>query len=177
MVPDWKEHQWTIFKVLLGGEFLGGPVVRLCTFTVEGVGLIPEVHGILQARILEWVAFPFSRGSSQPRDRTQVSHIAGSFFTSWATREANLWMEGSMKVTFLRVCENGDTVTGIISDYGFVGFSQYLLGYFVFFSVLWDCMIKCVGFFFFWSHYAACGNLSSLTRDQTHAPCSGSTEL
>ena len=46
------------------------------------------VHGILQARILEWVAFPFSRGSSQPRDRTQVSCIAGGFFTSWATREA-----------------------------------------------------------------------------------------
>ena len=38
------------------------------------------VHGILQARILEWVAFPFSRGSSQPRDQTQVSHIAGGFF-------------------------------------------------------------------------------------------------
>ena len=46
------------------------------------------VHGILQARILEWVAFPFSRGSSQPRDQTQVSLIAGRFFTSWATREA-----------------------------------------------------------------------------------------
>ena len=46
------------------------------------------VHGILQARILEWVAFPFSRGSSQPRDQTQVSWIAGRFFTSWATREA-----------------------------------------------------------------------------------------
>ena len=46
------------------------------------------VHGILQARILEWVAFPLSRGSSQPRDSTQVSHIAGGFFTSWATREA-----------------------------------------------------------------------------------------
>ena len=44
--------------------------------------------GILQARIQEWVAFPFSRGSSQPRDQTQVSHIAGGFFTSWATREA-----------------------------------------------------------------------------------------
>ena len=40
------------------------------------------VHGILQARILEWVALPFSRGSSQPRDRTQVSRIAGGFFTS-----------------------------------------------------------------------------------------------
>ena len=43
------------------------------------------VHGILQARILEWVAIPFSRGSSQPRDWTQVSHTAGGFFTSWAT--------------------------------------------------------------------------------------------
>ena len=39
-------------------------------------------HGILQARILEWVAVPFSMGSSQPRDRTQVSCIAGGFFTS-----------------------------------------------------------------------------------------------
>ena len=46
------------------------------------------IHGILQARILEWVAFSFSRGSSQPRDETQVSHIAGGFFTSWAPREA-----------------------------------------------------------------------------------------
>ena len=45
------------------------------------------VHGILQARILEWVAVSFSRGSSQPRDQTQVSHIAGGFFTSWATWE------------------------------------------------------------------------------------------
>ena len=48
----------------------------------------PPVHGILQARILEWAAIPFSRGSSQPRDRTQVSCIAGGFFTNWATREA-----------------------------------------------------------------------------------------
>ena len=48
------------------------------------------VRGILQTRILEWVAIPFSRGSSQPRDRTQVSHVAGGFFTVWATREAIL---------------------------------------------------------------------------------------
>ena len=41
-----------------------------------------SVRGILQARILEWVAIPFSGGSSQPRDWTQVSHIAGEFFTS-----------------------------------------------------------------------------------------------
>ena len=39
------------------------------------------VPGILQARILQWVAMPSSRGSSQPRDRTQVFHIAGRFFT------------------------------------------------------------------------------------------------
>ena len=47
-------------------------------------------HGILQARILEWVAFPFSRASSQPRDRAQVSRTAGRFFISWATREAHM---------------------------------------------------------------------------------------
>ena len=46
-------------------------------------------HGILQARILEWVAFPFSKGSSQPKNQTQVSCIAGGFFTNWAIREAN----------------------------------------------------------------------------------------
>ena len=46
------------------------------------------IHGILQARILEWVVIPFSRGSSRPRDWTQVSHIADLFFTVWATREA-----------------------------------------------------------------------------------------
>ena len=40
------------------------------------------IHGILQTRILEWVAFPFSRGSSQPRDQSQVSRMAGGFFTS-----------------------------------------------------------------------------------------------
>ena len=47
-----------------------------------------SVHGILQARTLEWIAIPFFRGSSPPRDRTQVSCIAGRFFTVWATREA-----------------------------------------------------------------------------------------
>ena len=47
-----------------------------------------SVHGILQTKILKWVAIPFSRGSSQPRDRTQVSCIASKFFTIWATRES-----------------------------------------------------------------------------------------
>ena len=48
-----------------------------------------SVHGILQPRILEWVAMPSSRGSSQPRNQTK-SCIAGGFFTSWATRKSSL---------------------------------------------------------------------------------------
>ena len=51
---------------------------------------VSSVHGILQVRIPECVAIPFSRGSSQLRDWTQVSHIAGRFFTIWASREALL---------------------------------------------------------------------------------------
>ena len=49
-----------------------------------------SVHGIFQARILEWVAMSSSRGSSQPMDWTQVSCIAGGFFISWTTREAKV---------------------------------------------------------------------------------------
>ena len=52
-----------------------------------------SVHGILQA-ILEWVAIPFSRGSSWLRNWIQVSCIAGRLFTVWATREALTWMIG-----------------------------------------------------------------------------------
>ena len=56
------------------------------------------LHAIFQARILEWVAASFSRVSSQPRDWTQASRIAGRFFTSWATREAQeYWSEVGIK--------------------------------------------------------------------------------
>ena len=47
-----------------------------------------SVHGIFQARVLEWGAIAFSRGSSRPSDWTQVSHVVGRRFTVWATREA-----------------------------------------------------------------------------------------
>ena len=53
-----------------------------------------SVHEILQARILDWVAIPFSRGSFQPRDQTHVSHIADGFFIIWATREAQEYWNG-----------------------------------------------------------------------------------
>ena len=55
-------------------------VTQLCPTLCKPVDY--TVHGILQVRILEWVAFPFSGGSSQLRDRTKVSHVAGGFFTS-----------------------------------------------------------------------------------------------
>ena len=75
---------------------LWGVTVDLGRSEVKGAQSCPTlcnpvdytVSGILQIRILEWVAFTFSRESSQPRDRTQVSHIVGGFFTSWATGEA-----------------------------------------------------------------------------------------
>ena len=59
-------------------------VAQSCPTLCDPIDYI--VHGILQARILGWVAFPFSRGSSQPRDQTQAFRTAGGFFTSWATR-------------------------------------------------------------------------------------------
>ena len=61
--------------------------IRLCDptdYSLPG----SSVHAILQARILEWVAIPFSMGSSQYRDQTWVSCTAGRFFSTWATREA-----------------------------------------------------------------------------------------
>ena len=72
--------------------YLGPAFVWVCVFVAQSCATVCDpmdcslpsssVHGILQARILEWVASPFSRGSSWPRDRTHVSCIAGRFFTA-----------------------------------------------------------------------------------------------
>ena len=57
-----------------------------------------SVHGILQARILEWVVIPFSRGSSWPRGWIQVSYIAGRFFTIWACNAGDqVWSPGRLQ--------------------------------------------------------------------------------
>ena len=77
-------------------------VVRLCPTFCDPMGY--TVRGILQARILEWVAILFSRGSSQPRDRTKVSHIAGRFFTSWAMREAPCWIITVLNLSLTFTC-------------------------------------------------------------------------
>ena len=55
-------------------------------------------RGLLQARVLEWVAFLFSRGSSQPRDRTQIFRITGRFVSRWATGEAQEYWSGSLSL-------------------------------------------------------------------------------
>ena len=65
-----------------------------------------SVHGILQARVLEWVAILlFSRRSSRPRDQTQISYIAGRFFTVWATRET-LVFSAVLQITTDLVCHS-----------------------------------------------------------------------
>ena len=66
--------------------------VRLCNPMGYIARQAPLSMESLQARTLEWVVMPSSRGSSQPRDRTQVSHIAGGFFTICATREGSYYM-------------------------------------------------------------------------------------
>ena len=60
-----------------------------------------SVHGIFQARVLEWVAISFSRGSSQPRDQIWVSCIASRHFTIWATMEAP-WAQGTSLMWYCR---------------------------------------------------------------------------
>ena len=78
-----------LFKTLLPNFSKGSVVV--CWLLCDPMDRSPpgsSVHGILQVRILEWIAIPFSRGSSWPRDWTQVSCIAGGSFTVWDTREA-----------------------------------------------------------------------------------------
>ena len=63
-----------------------------------------SVHGILQVRILEWVAFPFSRWSSWPRNQTQVACIAGRVFTNWAMREGPLWPYFQLQTVHMLSC-------------------------------------------------------------------------
>ena len=101
----------SVFPALVGGFFITEPpgksYLRTCwallshsvvSDSLRPHGLVacqaPLSIGILQARILEWVAMPSSRGSSQPRDWTQVSCSVGRFFTIWSTREAQEYWSG-----------------------------------------------------------------------------------
>ena len=111
-------------------------VTQLCPTLCDPMDCSPpgfSVHGILQARVLEWVAISFSRGSSKPRDRTQVSHIAGRRFNLWATRQVkddgklqqpnsgrtrnNLDLPG-MKVWVIYVIKNHNQQRCLLSERG-----------------------------------------------------------
>ena len=84
------------FEVQKVKVLVSQPCVTLCDPLDYRLSLL--CHRILQARRLEWVAIPFSRGSSQCRDWTWVSHIAGRFFTVWNTRKADKKL-GNISIT------------------------------------------------------------------------------
>ena len=80
-----------------------------------------SVHGILQARILEWVAIPLSRGSFWPRDRTQVSCIAGRLFTIWLSGSQKLFLKKkTKKTTFFPYGSAGKESTCNVGDLGLI---------------------------------------------------------
>ena len=81
----WCFHKWK--RLILNDRNM---LINLCKKRKSVLSIYNEttVHGILHTRILEWVAIPFSRGSYQSRDQTQISSSAHRFFTSRATREA-----------------------------------------------------------------------------------------
>jgi len=80
-------------------------------YSLQGFSL----HGILQARILEWVTISFSRGSSRPRDQTQVSRIGGRHFNLWATGEPCLVANPCPPLFDPMDCSpSGSTVHGIV---------------------------------------------------------------
>ena len=88
---DHKDFEWCCILIYWVSEWV--KVAQLCLTLCDPMDCTQpasSVHGIFQARILAWVAVPFSRGSSQPRYWTQVSHIAHGFFTIWTTREAHI---------------------------------------------------------------------------------------
>ena len=84
----WRSQSWmSLWRPTRPPE---SEVAQSCPTLCDPMDCSPpgsSVHGIHQARILEWIAISFSRGSSQPRDRTQVSHIVGRCFNLWASRK------------------------------------------------------------------------------------------
>ena len=98
------DHQGSPSSLFLESE---SEVAQSCLTLCDHMDCNPAgslVHGIFQAWILEWVAISFSRGSSQPRDPTWVSHNVGRRFTIWATREAQKRWPHNFSVVFLNLC-------------------------------------------------------------------------
>ena len=98
---NWDQDNISIVKV---------KVSQLCPTLCDPMEY--TVHGILWARILEWVAFPFSRGSSQLRDWTKVSLIAGRFFTSWLVPHSRTYLLWNMWTRMKDTISGGEEVSG-----------------------------------------------------------------
>ena len=141
--------------LIIGGCVL---VAQLCPTFCNPTYCSPpgfSVHGVLQARILEWIAIHFSRGTSQPRDWTLVSCIAGKFFTVWAPGTT-----GEIRVLFL--CMMLENVLYCSFTCSCPVFQHYLLKR-LSFPIVYSCLLcgmlvnnKCVGLFlgsvlFYWS--------------------------
>ena len=193
-----------------------GEVARLCAPGTQGCVLVPQscptlcdpmdwnprgysVHGILQARISEWVTIPFCRGSPQRRDQTQVSHIAGRFFTVWATWEAPELRGGAEKEAEWGLwppLPPGQLHCQLFTCNSSAKVFKTVLFHFLKRFVLWcgpslksllnlwwgyfDFMLSGLffvwfglGFFWHWHMW----DLSSLTGDQTLTPCTGGQSL
>ena len=137
--PGPKQLKNTV-SVILGYACL---VAQLCPTLCDPMDSSPpgsSVPGILQARILEWVAMPSSRESSQPWDQIQISCIAGRFFASWATREV-YWLLLLLLLLSLELCWTlwdsidgsppGSSVPGILQarilEWVAISFSNWLL--------------------------------------------------
>ena len=102
----YREHFLEVFLWVVrcgggGGGLVPKSYLTLCDprdYSLPG----SSVHGILQARILEWVTISFSRWSSQPRNRTPVSSIAGGFFANWTMRGAGAVRCNSLHFSILQ---------------------------------------------------------------------------
>ena len=79
-----------------------------------------SVHGIFLARVLEWISISFSRGSSQPRNWTRVSHISGRCFTVWATREAFIFYINTDYYTQLLSQVSSLSYSNLLYSHGFL---------------------------------------------------------
>ena len=104
---------WIFFYLLIFSENESVLVTQLCPALCEPMDRSPpgsSVHGILQARVLEWVAISFSRGSSPPRDWNWVSCITGRFFAIWFTEEQMYWGKLKEQIYWEAVSTNWECI-------------------------------------------------------------------
>ena len=160
MTCAWSHSTWWEWsRVLVICEVVGGLVAKSCLSLCDPMDCsLPgsSALGILQPRILEWVAVSFSRGSFQPMNWSQVSCIVGRSFTNWAMREI-IWEQ----VQLFSLCKQRSLF--------------FLCGPFLkcieFVAVLF--LFHILGVFFFFFLPQGMGDLNSPTKDWTCTPCIG----